>query len=189
MVIVDDDLSRLGDLLRGRRTVNFFTDKAVDHQLIADAVDVARWAPNHRLTQPWHFFHLGATSRAQVIDLAVELAKNSKGDTAAVSRRARLEAVPEWLAVTSAVSDDPLLDREDYAATSCAIQNLMLYLWQSGVGSKWTTGEVTRLPETLRILGLDPAHHRIAGLLWLGYPRQPSESIRGDFRAVFTRLD
>ncbi|MFK7954951.1 MAG: nitroreductase [Lysobacterales bacterium] len=186
---VQDDLSRLGDLLRGRRTVNFFTDQPVDHRLVADAVEVARWAPNHRLTEPWKFFHLGARSKGQVIELAVELAKNSKGDAAALSRRNRLQAVPEWIAVTSAISEDPLLDREDYAATSCAIQNLMLYLWQGGVGSKWTTGAVTRLPETLQILGLDPAEHRIAGLIWMGYPRQATESTRAELKTVFSRLD
>ena len=31
-------------------------------------------------------------------------------------------------------------------------------LWADGIGSKWTTGAVTRDPDTLRALGIDPAH-------------------------------
>ena len=30
------------------------------------------------------------------------------------------------------------------AACAAAVQNLMLYLWKAGVGSKWTTGDITR---------------------------------------------
>lgn len=183
------ELTQLAALLKARRTTNFFSEQPVDHQLIKAAVEVAQWAPNHRLTEPWKFVHLGPRSRSELIDRAVQLAVDNKGEAAGEARRTRLQAVPEWLAVTSAVSEDSLLDREDYAATCCAIQNLMLFLWQAGVGCKWTTGAVTRMPETLKLLGLDPRQDRIAGLIWIGYPRQSAQSTRSDLASAYFLLD
>ncbi len=183
-----DELQRFGELLSSRRTVNFFEPRPVDHQLIHEAVEVARWAPNHRLTQPWKFFHLGPETRSTVIDLAVELAVKAKGEAAGAARRERLEAVPEWLAVASRISEDTLLDMEDYAATCCAVQNLMLYLHTAGVGTKWTSGAVTREPATLHALGLKPDEYRVTGLIWIGYAKQRTESNRGPLSEVFSQL-
>ena len=59
---------------------------------------------------------------------------------------------------------------EDYAACACAVQNLMLYLWQAGIGVKWTTGQVTRDPRLYEILGVDGDMERVTGLFWYGYP-------------------
>jgi nitroreductase len=43
--------------------------------------------------------------------------------------------------------------QEDYAATCCSIQNMMLALHSQGVGSKWTTGAVTRTKEIADLIG------------------------------------
>ncbi|MEM9533160.1 MAG: nitroreductase [Pseudomonadota bacterium] len=175
-------------LLKSRRTINFFSDQPVDQQLIAQAVDCARWAPNHRLTEPWRFALLGPQSRAAVIDLAVKIAHETKGPEAANKRRERLAAVPEWLAVTCRRSDNALMDQEDYAATCCAVQNLMLALWSSGVGCKWTTGAVTRHPDLWPLLELKPDEHRMVGLIWVGYPDRVPESRRSPVDESFLTL-
>ena len=36
---------------------------------ILDAIEVARWAPNHHLTEPWHFYVLGEQKIQACIDL------------------------------------------------------------------------------------------------------------------------
>ena len=36
------------------------------------------------------------------------------------------KSTPGWMVVTSRRSDDPLVDREDYAACCCAVQNFMV---------------------------------------------------------------
>ena len=58
-----DELKIVRDNLRHRRTVALFEDRPVDRQHILDAIDVARWAPNHHLTQPWRFYLLGEKAR------------------------------------------------------------------------------------------------------------------------------
>ena len=48
-----NDLKNIASTIRSRRTVKQFTNKNVDSDLILKAIDLARWAPNHHLTEPW----------------------------------------------------------------------------------------------------------------------------------------
>ena len=139
--------------------------------MLLDAIEVARWAPNHRLTEPWRFYLVGINTRHALIELAAELDAAKKGERAGEARRARLEAIPGFFVLTSRSSEDPLLDRENYAACCCAAQNLMLFLWQRGIGVKWTTGAVTRDPRFYELLGIDSAKEVVVGFFWYGVPR------------------
>ena len=60
-VIASDDpaVESVAELLRNRRSINLFEPEPVGTDVLLDAIDVARWAPNHRLTQPWRFYLLG----------------------------------------------------------------------------------------------------------------------------------
>ncbi len=164
-------LQQFGGMLKSRRTVNFFRPQPVPRQLLRDAVEVARWAPNHKLTEPWRFYLLGEESIERVRQLIVELKAGDRGDEARKTARARVDNIPSWLVVTCRKSPDmPVRQQEDYAACACAVQNLMLYLWQAGVGTKWTSGQVTRDERLYRILGIDPEEELVIGLFWCGYP-------------------
>lgn len=120
------NLRRLAERIRGRRTTNLFLRQPVSRRLIIDAIELARWAPNHRLTEPWHFYLLGEQAIRDTVELirtvVTELYDEKKGDFKAQSA----SAIPGWLVVTCKRSDDELMEREDYAACCCAIQNLML---------------------------------------------------------------
>ncbi len=157
-------------VLRGRRSIDLFAPDAVDTAELLAAIEVARWAPNHRLTEPWRFYLLGSATMRAVVDLAVELEVAKKGERAGPVRRARLEAVPGMFVLTSTRSDDALLDRENYAACCCAAQNLMLYLWSQGIGVKWTTGGITRQQRLYELLGVNSTKESIVGLFWYGVP-------------------
>lgn len=159
-------------LIRGRRTVAKFESEAPPSGLIEQAVEAARWAPNHRLTQPWRFYRLGPKTVAGIIELNGELVAAKQGAEAAAAKRARWSAVPGWLLVTRLRHDDDLIAREDYAAVACAVQNLMLYLHSAGVACKWTTGEVTRQRRFYELLAIDPAREEAVCLLWYGWPAQ-----------------
>ncbi len=49
----------LAERMRSRRTTNQFLRQKVNRKLVLDAIELARWAPNHHLTEPWHFYLLG----------------------------------------------------------------------------------------------------------------------------------
>ncbi len=173
-------------VLRGRRTIDLYEPEPVGTEVLRDAIDVARWAPNHRLTEPWRFYLVGPVTRAAIIDLAVELDTAAKGERAGAARRARLTAIPGFFVLTSRHSEDPLVDREDYAACCCAAQNLMLYLWQRGVGVKWTTGGVTRNPRFYELLGVEPNLEVVVGFFWYGIPRVVPEQQRRPVSEIVT---
>lgn len=176
-------------VLRERRSIDLFAPDAVDPATLLAAIEVARWAPNHRLTEPWKFYLFGPATLGAVIDLAVELDVAAKGERAGPIRRARLEAVPGMFALTSARSDDALLDRENYAACCCAAQNLMLYLWPRGIGVKWTTGGITRHQRFYELLGIDPSKESLVGLFWYGVPKVVPVQKRRPVADIVSELD
>ena len=173
--------------MRSRRTVQLFLPDPVPRDLILRAIDAARWAPNHRLTQPWRFYLLGASSITAVVDLNARLVMRQRGERAGNLKRERWSAIPGWLVVTCASSEDPLREREDYAACCCAVQNLMLYLWSAGVATKWTTGDVTREEEFHRVLGI-PTEERIVGLVWYGFPAEVPSCSRKPVAEILVEL-
>ena len=175
-------------LIRSRRTVHLFEPDTPPEEVILRGLDLARWAPNPRLTEPWRFHLLGPETAAAVVELNAELVAAERGASAAEAKRKRWGAIPGWLVVTCRTSADAMRAREDYAACCCAIQNLQLYLWSAGLGMKWTTGPVTRMPEFYDLLGLAPERETVVGLLWYGYAAAVPETQRRPLDAVLTRL-
>ena len=174
-------------VLRGRRTIDLFLPEPVSSDVLREAIDVARWAPNHRLTEPWHFYLIGQTAKTAITELAVELDTAAKGERAGAARRERLKGVPGFFVLTSRRSDDnALLDKEDYAACCCAAENLMLYLWQRGIGVKWTTGGIIRNARLYELLGIDPSREVIVGLFWYGTPKIIPEQKRRAVSEIVT---
>ncbi len=178
------ELDQTRNLLRGRRTLSRFADKPVDPELILAAIDVARWAPNHHLTEPWHFYVLGPRAIETTIECVRRRATEAKGEEMGRRKALRAERVPAWVIVTCRRSDSDIEQLEDYAATSCAIHNMSLYLWQAGVGMKWCTGSMAHSPDYAQELGIDTDNEFIAGILRIGYPvntpiqkRRPADEV------------
>lgn len=185
----DPSPTALHALLRGRRTVHDFRPDPVPVDAVHAALDCARWAPNHHRTEPWRFYLLGERARAAVIDLNHCLVAAAKGERAAAIKTERWRAVPGWLVLTCARGEDALREREDYAATCCAAQNFMLALWATGIGCKWTTGEVTRSGDFPALLGIDAARETVVGLFWYGYPAVIGEQQRRPLAQALTTID
>lgn len=175
-------------LIRSRRTVHLFEPEPVPEAVVLRALDLARWAPNHRLTEPWRFVLLGPETARAVADLNAEMVTERRGASAGEAKRVRWRAIPGWLVVTCRTSEDAVREREDYAACCCAVQNLQLYLWSEGVGVKWTTGPVTRTARFYDLLGLDAERERVVGLLWYGRPAAVPATARRPLEGVLVRL-
>jgi len=157
-------------VIRGRRTIGAFRPEVPPRETILAALDLLRWAPNHKKTEPWHIMWLGSESIQAVIDLNTRILTETKGAQEAESKRKKWLETPGWLVVTCNLASDAFRREEDYAACCCAIQNLMLALWSAGIGTKWSTGDVTRHPEFYKLIGVEPSQQRTVGLIWYGYP-------------------
>ena len=178
----------LAELIRGRRTINLYLQTPVPDELVREAIDAAIWAPNHHVTEPWRFYLLGPATIARTVELVRQIVTERKGPKAGDFKAEQWAEKPGWLVVTCRRSEDELMQREDYAACSAAIQNLLLYLWQAGVGSKWTTGPITRDPRFFELLGIDADAEFVVGLIWYGYAKVTPTQKRRSGSELLTEL-
>ena len=162
--------SSIEQVIRGRRTIGSFLPDLPPASEIEAAIEWASWAPNHKKTEPWRIVWLGPETAAAVVELNSHLIAKTKGFAEAEKKRLTWSTIPGWLVVTSVRSADSFRQEEDYAASCCFIQNLLLALWSKKIGTKWSTGDVTRDPQFHELLGIDPAQERVVGLIWNGYP-------------------
>lgn len=150
----------LEEAIRTRRTHKAFGPDPIPTETIAELVELARWAPNHHLTNPWRFRVLGPESRAAL--------KEAAGPEAA----AKLDRAPTLLAVSSLRSpEDPAQDEEDLCATACAAFLVLLAAHGRGLAGYWRTPAVLRTPGGCSALGT-PDSERALGLLHLGPARE-----------------
>jgi len=180
--------SKLTELISGRRTIYQFKEGMRPQDKLMEAIDLARWAPNHHLTEPWHFYLLGNETVNAVIELNTEIVRESKGDAAANAKEKRWRQMPGWFVLTSCKSDDPVRNQEDYAACCCAIQNLMLTLWNEEIGVKWSTGDVIRDKRFYDLLWINLELETVVGLFWYGYAEDVPKATRKPCMQIITEL-
>ncbi len=150
------------EAIRTRRTHKAFGAEPVDRRTLEELLDLARWAPNHHLTNPWRFRVLGPASHARL--------KEAAGPEAA----AKLDRAPTLVAVSVRRCPDPVQELEDVCATACAAYIVLLAAHGRGLAGYWRTPAVLRTPEGTAALGV-PASELVLGLLHLGPPRQEKE--------------
>jgi len=69
----------LEQAIHGRRTHKVFAPEPVAPGVLQELFELARWAPNHNLTNPWRFRVLGPRTLARLKVLAEELSPGSQG--------------------------------------------------------------------------------------------------------------
>jgi nitroreductase len=147
------------EAIRSRRTHKAFAPEPVPRELLQALLELARWAPNHHLTNPWRFRVLGPQ--------ALDALKQAAGPEAA----SKLDRAPTLVAATVVRSDDPVQDEEDLCAAACATYAVLLAAHARGLAGYWRTPGVLRTEEGRAALGI-PAQERFVALIHLGWPRQ-----------------
>ena len=153
----------VAEAIRTRRTHKVFAPEPVPRELLDELFELARWAPNHHLTNPWRFRVLGPES--------LERLKQAAGPEAA----GKLDRAPTLVAVTAVRSEDPVQDEEDLLATASATYALLLAAHARGLAGYWRTPGVLRSDAGLEALGIG-RDERFVGLVHLGRPRQHKEA-------------
>jgi nitroreductase len=167
----------LREAILTRRTHKVFGPDPVPDETLDELLDLARWAPNHNLTNPWRFRVLGPQSLHALKEVA--------GPEGA----SKLDRAPTLVAVTSLRSDDAVQDEEDLLATASAAYIVLLAAHERGLVAYWRTPGLLRAADGLAALGIDSDAERFVGLLYLGYPRQEKEApARAPLTDVVIRL-
>jgi nitroreductase len=154
----------IDELIRGRRTYKAYAPEPVDRGTLEELFELARWAPNHNLTNPWRFRVLGPRALAAL--------KEAAGPEAA----AKLDRAPTLVAASVVESPgDPVCEEEDFAAASVATFIVLLGAHARGLGGYWRTPAVLRTPEGRAAVGI-PEGERALGLIHLGQAKGPAKA-------------
>jgi nitroreductase len=145
--------------IRSRRTHKAFDPEPVAREVLEELFDLARWAPNHNLTNPWRFRVVGPAT--------LERLKEAAGPESAP----KLDRCPTLVVCSAKQSGDPVQDEEDLHATAVAAYIVLLGAHSRGLAGYWRTPEVLRTPEGRAAVGL-PDDERFVGLLHIGRPKQ-----------------
>lgn len=174
-----------------RRTIHSYRPEALEAGVLERALDAAHQAPCHKLTFPWRFVVSGPRAREALANVAVTL--KSAGRTLPPEKITAIQNKilnpAELVVVTQVRCDDEFRSREDYAACACAIQNMTLSLTADEVGSKWSTGGLTRDRATYGVMGIDSALEEIIGFIWVGLPAETPTVKRPALDSVVRRID
>jgi nitroreductase len=164
--------------IRTRRTHKAYGPDPVDRDTLEELLELARWAPNHHLTNPWRFRVVGPG--------ALERLKEAAGPEAAP----KLDRAPTLVAVSYVrTPGDPVADEEDLLAAGCAAYIVLLAAHGRGLAAYWRTPAVLREAAGRAALGIPEGEHCI-GLLHLGSARQEQRvPDREPVEAVVSFLD
>ncbi len=172
------------EFLKSRRSIRKYQKKAVSHDLLAELIDLGRFAPTGSNKQQVHWIVFEDTAKIhQLSSLVIEWVKlmvKKIPDPITVKRMERL--VSSWengedrivhgaphLIVTHASSNQPS------ASSDCviALTYLELYAFSKGLGTCWAgylTSAANAYAPLREALGL-PEGHKCYGAAMLGYPQ------------------
>jgi nitroreductase len=152
----------LEDAIRTRRTHKAFGPEPVPRDVLDELFELARWAPNHHLSNPWRFRVIGQRTRARLRQLA-ETAKPGAG--------IKLDRAPTLVLVSAHVSAEDPQSREDLVAGALAAYIVLLAAHGRGLAGYWRTLSLLDEPPCRALLEIGSSE-QVLGLLNLGYPRQ-----------------
>jgi nitroreductase len=180
---MDTTFSVIKNIIKKRRSVKAHTmnGNKIPNGHVTAILELANWAPTHGYTEPWRF--IVYENPAEFCRQHAELYKqNSLGDNfipakydnlihqgdkashiiVAVMKRGDLHKIPPF---------------EEIAASSCAIQNMLLGATALNIASFWSTGGMVLKPVLKEYLGFGD-DDLVMGILYFGYTDEYPEGHR-----------
>jgi nitroreductase len=170
----------LEDAIRTRRTHKAYAPEPIDRATLDELFELARWAPNHHLTNPWRFRVLGPETLDHL---------KAAADALDAGSGAKLERAPTLVVVSVTQGGEPVADEEDALAGGVAAYIVLLAAHARGLAGYWRTPAVLRSPGGREALGIGDGE-RVLGLLHLGHARQEQRAPeRAPTEAIVSYLD
>src|SRR5215472_5843717 len=171
--------NRAFDIIKQRRSIGQFTQDQPTLAQIERLLEAATYAPNHHVTEPWHFFVLTGVAREELGEvMATSLrARLNEQDSEAVQQRLwkerhkplRAPVLITVVALAALRKEDPMI--EEVEAAAAAVQNMLLAAEEMGLGAIWRTGDAAYDPLVKGWFGLTAEDHIVA-FVYVGFPAQ-----------------
>lgn len=166
----------LHEAILTRRSKALVEDKAVPSELIEQIIEAGTYAPNHFRTEPWRFFVLTGEGREKLGNVFAEITSSEQDDPNSENGKKKIERSknnPLRSPVIIAVGVEPgerhnVILKEEHAAVSAGIQNMLLTAHALGLGAIWRTGAICYNPKVTEFFGLSE-RGEIVAFIYLGY--------------------
>ena len=170
----------LKEIITDRRSVKpaVFNGKKIENDEIRQLLNLANWAPNHGLTEPWRFIVYSGEAVRRFCAEHAELYR--QGTTPEKFNAGKYEKqkhngdnASHIVLVYMRRGDNVNITRqEEICATAAAVENMLLGAEALGIAVLWSTGgmimdEVMKEYLDLRVEDV------VIGLLYLGYTDEP----------------
>lgn len=177
----------INDLIRRRRAIfpKSYIDKEIPEAILHQILENARWAPTHRMTEPWRFIVFQGEGRRKLGEYMSEryraiTSEESFSDTAFEKMLTNPQKAGCVIAICMLPDPDQRVPEwEEVAATACAVQNMWLTATAYGLGAYWSSPKV--MVESNSIPGLH-AGEKCLGIFYIGYHNMPE--IDGKRKAI-----
>lgn len=170
---------KLSEIIKTRRSTDpdLFSGAIVAKEIIEQMLEAANWAPTHGYTEPWRFIvysnekvhafgemHAALYKRLTPVEQFLQKkyekikyrSKNCSQVIVCINKRGDKSNIPEL---------------EEIAATSAAIQNMLLVATENKVATFWSTGGMCYHPELKKQLGFEDTD-QILGFIYVGIADQ-----------------
>jgi len=181
------------ELIKSRRSLypaQMDEEKRILDEDIWKLLELANYAPNHKLTEPWRFIVFSPEKVNEFYDGILQVSANwmSVDEVGKLSKKLeeRRSKVSHIAVIVSNRDDDERVpEQEEEYATACAVQNMLLGMNSLNIIGYWGTGKAAFSREMHQFLGLSD-REKCLGWLQLGVPKVlPPDSTRrtpGDIR-------
>jgi len=171
------NLSEVTEVIKNRRTIfpEQFSGRKVHKEIIELLLDNARWAPTHKMTQPWKFSVFTGAGLEKLSAFQGETYERiTPAEKFNEAKLFKLKERPLKASAIIALCVNRTLDKsipevEEVAAVACAVQNMYLTATAYGLAAYWGSGGLTYTDEMKSFLGLKPEDSCL-GFMYLGYP-------------------
>ncbi len=161
----------LKDIIESRRSIfpKSYSTEEIEEEVLAEILNSAKFAPNHKRTKPWRLKVFRAEEKDQLGAKLAEIYQQTTNSQTFLEKKyldISEKISKSNVIVTICVNFSGLLPEwEEIAATAMAVQNMYLTASANEVGCYWSTpGMINHLNE---FLGLEE-NQKCIGLFYLG---------------------
>ncbi|HEX5624720.1 MAG TPA: nitroreductase [Saprospiraceae bacterium] len=164
----------LSEIIQSRRSIfpQHYKPGQIAPEILEAILENARWAPNHKKTEPWRFVVIRGEALGALSQFMMDHYKNSTAPDqfdAVKMKKAGEKPMQSSVALAICIQRSPeslIPAWEETAALACAVQNIWLGCSAMGIGSYWSTPGV--IAHLKGFLGLGPAEECL-GLFFMGW--------------------
>ena len=182
------------DFLLSRRSViaNLIKGPGPTEEDLQKIVQAAMRVPDHGRLEPWRMLVLRDQAREELGHVLKEafVKENPKATEVQVNyEQNRLTRAPVVVAVVSKVlKDHKIPEWEQILSSGAACQTMLIAAQSMGYAAQWLTEWYAYHPAVNEALNLEE-NERIAGFVYIGSGRAPSERDRPEYENVVTEVD